>query len=167
MIGTEPIELRLLVERLDALAERRLASNPRTESSRARARQFADHLRGHVRVRAASLEAPLVVLLVGPTGAGKSTIFNTIAGRAASPTGVLRPTTRTAVVLAHPTDRAALREGALEGLSVASVRFVTDNDITPGLALIDTPDVDSVEHANRLLADRLVEAADMAVFVTT
>ena len=45
--------------------------------------------------------------------------------------------------------------------------LVTDNDIAPGLALIDTPDVDSVEHANRLLADRLVEAADLAVFVTT
>ena len=48
-----------------------------------------------------------------------------------------------------------------------AVRFVTDNDIAPGLALIDTPDVDSIEHANRLVADRLVEAADLAVFVTT
>ena len=167
MIGIAPADLRALVDRLQRHAERRLALGPRSEPAATRARQLVDHVRGHVRIRANSLDAPLVVLLVGPTGAGKSTIFNTIAGRAASPTGVLRPTTRTAVVLAHPTDRAALREGALEGLSVASVRFVTDNDITPGLALIDTPDVDSVEHANRLLADRLVEAADMAVFVTT
>jgi energy-coupling factor transporter ATP-binding protein EcfA2 len=167
MIGTAPGELRALVDRLERLAERRLALGQRSEPAAIRARQLVDHVRGHVRVRANSLDAPLVVLLVGPTGAGKSTIFNTIAGRAASPTGVLRPTTRTAVVLAHSTDRAGLHEGALEGFSAASVRFVTDNDIAPGLALIDTPDVDSVEHANRLLADRLVEAADLAVFVTT
>jgi energy-coupling factor transporter ATP-binding protein EcfA2 len=167
MIGTAPGDLRVLVDRLERLAERRLALGPRSEQATVRARQLVDHVRSHVRVRANSLEAPLVVLLVGPTGAGKSTIFNTIAGRAASPTGVLRPTTRTAVVLAHPTDRGGLRDGALAGFAAGSVRFVTDDDIAPGLALIDTPDVDSVEHANRLLADRLVEAADLAVFVTT
>ncbi|HKQ18232.1 MAG TPA: ABC transporter, partial [Candidatus Eisenbacteria bacterium] len=80
MIGTDPVELRVLVERLDDLATRRLASAPRSDAARTRARQLADHLRGHIRIRAASLDAPLVVLLVGPTGAGKSTIFNTIAG---------------------------------------------------------------------------------------
>ena len=33
--------------------------------------------------------------------------------------------------------------------------------------MIDAPDIDSLEHANRALADRLVEAADLCVFVTT
>ena len=32
---------------------------------------------------------------------------------------------------------------------------------------MDAPDIDSVEHANRALADRLVEAADLCCFVTT
>ena len=167
MIGTEPVELRVLVERLDALAERRLASNPRTEPSRARARQFADLLRGHIRVRAASLDAPLVVLLVGPTGAGKSTIFNTIAGRAASPTGVLRPTTRVAIVLIHPADRQALVDGAFAAVPPDQLRFVEDATLEPGLAVVDAPDIDSLEHANRVLADQLVEAADLCCFVTT
>jgi energy-coupling factor transporter ATP-binding protein EcfA2 len=167
MIGTEPVELRVLVERLDALAERRLASKPRTESARARARQLADLLRGHIRVRAASLDAPLVVLLVGPTGAGKSTIFNTIAGRAASATGVLRPTTRVAVVLVHPDDRQALVEGAFAAVPPDQLSFVEDATVEPGLAVVDAPDIDSLEHANRILADRLVEAADLCCFVTT
>jgi energy-coupling factor transporter ATP-binding protein EcfA2 len=167
MIGTRPIELRGLVERLDGLATRRLASGPRTDDARARTRQLADLLRGHIRVRAASLDAPLVVLLVGPTGAGKSTIFNTIADRSASPTGVLRPTTRVAVVLVHPDDRAALVEGAMAGVPAGQLRFVEDDSLEPGLALVDAPDIDSLEHANRVLADRLVEAADLCCFVTT
>jgi len=167
MIGTEPVELRVLVGRLEALAERRLASKPRTDAGRARARQLADLLHGHIRVRAASLDAPLVVLLLGPTGAGKSTIFNTIAGRAASATGVLRPTTRVAVVLVHPDDREALVEGAFGAVPSEQLRFVEDPTVERGLAVVDAPDIDSLEHANRVLADRLVEAADLCCFVTT
>jgi hypothetical protein len=138
-----------------------------SDAGRIRGARLRDHLAGHVRVRARSLDAPLVVLLLGPTGAGKSTLFNTIAGRAASPTGVLRPTTRTAIVLVHPDDAAALREGTLAGIEPQRLRLDADPSIAPGLALIDAPDIDSVEHANRELADRLVEAADLCLFVTT
>ena len=167
MIGTEPVELRLLVERLESLAGRRLASGPRSEASVARARQLADLLHGHIRVRAASLDDPLVVLLLGPTGAGKSTVFNTLARRAASPTGVLRPTTRVAVVLVHPDDRQALLDGAFAGIPPNHLRFVEDAALERGLAIVDAPDIDSLEHANRALADQLVEAADLCCFVTT
>jgi hypothetical protein len=159
--------LRELVDRLEVLAGRRLAAEPASVAALGRATRFRDHLAGHVRVRARSLDAPLVVLVLGPTGAGKSTLFNTIVGRAASPTGVLRPTTRTAVVLANPDDAAALREGTLAGIDSAKIGLLTGDDVPPGLALIDAPDIDSVEHANRALADRLVEAADLSIFVTT
>ncbi len=167
MNGTAPSALRGLVDRLEALAERRLATRPRSEAALARATRLADHLAGHVRVRAASLDAPLLVVLVGPTGAGKSTVFNTIAGRAASETGVLRPTTRVAVVLLHPEDRPAIGEGTFARILPSQVRYVEDDSIEPGLVLVDAPDIDSVEHANRELTDRLVEAADLAIFVTT
>jgi energy-coupling factor transporter ATP-binding protein EcfA2 len=160
-------ELRALVDRLEALSARRLATRPLGEAPAARARQLADHLAGHVRVRASSLDAPLLVVLVGPTGAGKSTVFNTIAGGPVSETGVIRPTTRVAVVLVHPDDRAALVEGGLARIPAADFRFVEDPTIEPGLALVDAPDIDSLEHANRELTDRLVEAADLCLFVTT
>jgi energy-coupling factor transporter ATP-binding protein EcfA2 len=162
-----PPDLRALVDRLAGLAERRLALGPSTDAARTRAVQFRDHVTGHLRVRAASLDAPLLVLLLGPTGAGKSSLFNALAGRPASPTGVLRPTTRTAIVLAHPDDLATLREGALAGLGPERVETAPDPGVAPGLALVDAPDVDSIEHANRELADHLVEAADLCLFVTT
>jgi energy-coupling factor transporter ATP-binding protein EcfA2 len=165
--GNDPSDLRALVARLVGLSERRLATTPRTEGAATRARQLADHLAGHVQVRAASLEAPLLVLILGPTGAGKSTLFNTIAGHAASETGVLRPTTRAAVVLVHPGDRDAVTASTLARLPRDQMRVVEDDSIDPGLALVDAPDIDSVEHANRDLADRLVEAADLCIFVTT
>jgi hypothetical protein len=167
MIPEPGANLRELVERLETLAQRRSATRPASGGASTRAARLLDHLVGHVRVRARSLDAPLLVLLLGPTGAGKSTLFNTIAGRAASPTGVLRPTTRTAIVLAHPDDVAALREGTLTGVDATRLRFVADEAVAPGLALLDAPDVDSIEHANRELADQLVEAADLAIFVTT
>lgn len=167
MTGIEPTELRSLVDRLEALSRRRLATLPRSEAATARARQLADHLAGHVRVRADALDAPLLVVLIGPTGAGKSTVFNTIVGWAASETGVLRPTTRVAVVLTHPDDRDAVQAGAFARVPQGQLRYVEDPNIEPGLVLVDAPDIDSVEHANRELADRLVEAADLCLFVTT
>ena len=159
--------LRELVDRIETLAGRRAALRPASDAARTRAARLRDHLAGHVRVRARSLDAPLVVLLLGPTGAGKSTLFNTIAGRPASPTGVLRPTTRTAIVLAHPDDVQALRQGTLARIEPGRLRVEPDPSVAPGLALVDAPDIDSVEHANRELADRLVEAADLCLFVTT
>ena len=160
-------DLRALVERLTVLAERRLAVEPTGDGARGRAVQLRDHAAGHLRVRAASLDAPLVVLLLGPTGAGKSSLFNAVAGHRASPSGVLRPTTRTALVLANPGDLEAVRAGALAGLPAERLESLADPGLPAGLALVDAPDVDSIDHANRALADQLVEAADLCIFVTT
>lgn len=166
MTDTQP-DLRPLVDRLEELAHRRLALAPCGEAPRTRAIQLRDHVVGHLRVRAHGIDAPVLVILLGPTGAGKSTLFNTLAGRTLSLTGVLRPTTRTAIVLANPDDRAAVLAGALAGIPLERVRLVGDAIVPAGLTLVDAPDIDSLEHANRALADRLVEAADLAIFVTT
>ena len=109
------------------------------------------------------------MLLIGPTGAGKSSLVNALAGRRVSPSGVLRPTTREVVALVRPSDRAALlADGApLPSLAGARLRVVEDGAAPEGIVLVDAPDVDSIEHANRDLTDRLAEAADLGVFVTT
>ena len=159
-----------LAQDLAVLAAERVEDRPSPSPEAARrASRLRDHLESHVLPRARSLDAPLLVLLVGPTGAGKSSLANALAGRRVSPAGVLRPTTRELVVLAHPADRdALLAAGApLAILAAGRVRVVEDEDAPRGVAIVDAPDIDSVEHANRELTERLAEAADLGVFVTT
>ena len=155
-------------DRLAALADRRLAFPTANPAAKARARQLHDHLAGFVLPRLADIDAPLLVLLVGPTGAGKSSLLNTIAGAEVSKAGVLRPTTKDAVLYASASDSNRILAGgrlaaiAKERLKVAAVAASVD-----GVAVIDAPDIDSVELDNRELADVLVEISDLCVFVTT
>jgi energy-coupling factor transporter ATP-binding protein EcfA2 len=169
--GDGPADLTDIAERLAALTgerERDLQRHLPEEAAR-RIRQLRDHLAGHVLPRARSLDAPLLVLLLGPTGAGKSSLLNALAGFRASPAGVIRPTTRNLVVVARPEARAALLDdaGALVTLARGRLDFVESTEMPEGVALVDSPDVDSIEHANRELTDRLTEAADLGIFVTT
>ena len=168
---SQPAELTAAAERLGALLDERARDLDRhlpAEADR-RTRQLRDHLAGHILPRARSLDAPLLVLLLGPTGAGKSSLLNALTGFRASPAGVIRPTTRNLVVVARPEARPALLgEGApLPTLARGRLDFVGSDAMAEGIALIDSPDVDSIEHANRELTDRLAEAADLGIFVTT
>ena len=168
---TEHAPIAAAAERLAALADERAGGLGRHagEEATRRAGQLRDHLLAHVLPRARSLDAPLLVLLIGPTGAGKSSLLNALAGFAASPSGVIRPTTRELVVLARPGARESLLgEGMpLAVLARDRLRLVEREDMPEGIALIDSPDIDSIEHANRELTDRLAEAADLGIFVTT
>jgi energy-coupling factor transporter ATP-binding protein EcfA2 len=168
------------VEQLEALAQRRMAlieADPSTPSDAPsasarpgpaqRARELLEHTRSYLLPRAHDLDAPLIVVVLGPTGSGKSTLVNTIAGAAVSETGVLRPTTRDAVVIATDVDFSSLRSsGALGSIPSDRLQHRSTGAIT-GLVLVDAPDIDSVEHDNRALADRLLELADLCMFVTT
>ncbi len=155
-------------DRLTGLADRRLALPTANLAAAARARQLHDHLYGFVRPRLRDIDAPLLVLLVGPTGAGKSSLLNTIAGAEVSKAGVLRPTTRDAVLFASEGDaRRILASGRLAVIAKERLRLAAAPASTDGVAVIDAPDVDSVERDNRELADVLVESCDLCVFVTT
>ena len=154
--------------RLGELAERRLALEPKDAAARERARRLRDHVEGFVRPRAADIEAPLLVLLLGPTGAGKSSLLNALAGAEVSRTGALRPTTRDAILYADEDDaRRFLADGRLRLVPRERVVHVGAPHAAAGVGIVDAPDVDSVERDNRLLADVLLEAADLCVFVTT
>jgi energy-coupling factor transporter ATP-binding protein EcfA2 len=155
-------------DRLAGLADRRLAFSTANPAAAARARQLRDHLDGFVRPRVADIDAPLLVLLLGPTGAGKSSLLNTIAGAEVSKAGVLRPTTRDAVVYASEGDSdRILSSGRFAGITRDRLKLAAAPASSDGVAVIDAPDIDSVELDNRELADVLVETCDLCVFVTT
>jgi energy-coupling factor transporter ATP-binding protein EcfA2 len=155
-------------DRLAALADRRLAFPTANPAAEARARQLHDHLDGFIRPRVADIDAPLLVLLLGPTGAGKSSLLNTIAGAGVSEAGVLRPTTKDAVLYASESDSdRILSSGRFTAIARDRLRLAAAPASSDGVAVIDAPDIDSVERDNRELADVLVEICDLCVFVTT
>ncbi len=136
--------------------------------------QIADYLIPRLR----RIDAPLLAVLGGSTGSGKSTITNTLAGADVSPSGVLRPTTRAPVLICHPEDAGwfasadvlpdlARVTGDDPTATGAVLRIRPVESMTPGLAMIDAPDIDSIEEANRELATQLLAAADLWLFVTT
>lgn len=106
---------------------------------------------------------PLLVVVGGPTGVGKSTLVNSLLGRAVSDVRVLRPTTRVPVLVHHPDDAEAST-----ALPVPEpVRRVADDACPRGLVLVDSPDLDSVETGNRSLARAVLDVADVWVAVTS
>jgi len=135
----------------------------------ARRRRLAWHLNDYLLPRVRDLEAPLVCILLGSTGAGKSSLLNGLAGALVSPSGVVRPTTMRPVVLLAPGQADAFMAGkVLAALADADrLQLVVHDHAFPEIALVDAPDVDSVEAENRRTAEELLQAADLCLFVTT
>jgi hypothetical protein len=149
---------------------------PGVEESRATRAETIDQLEDYVLPRLVQIDAPLLTVVGGSTGAGKSTLVNSLVGERVSEPGVLRPTTRSPVLVHHPDDarwfdqqrilpelerttRATTDPGALQ--------LVASSAIPQGLAVLDAPDIDSVEERNRSLAAQLLAAADLWLFVTS
>ena len=126
--------------------------------------------------RLAQMDAPALIVVGGSTGAGKSTLLNSLSGSVVSPAGVLRPTTLAPVLTFHPDDLEWFQSPrVLPGLPRASggeaqpgtLQLAPTDSLPLGLALLDSPDIDSVLAENRALANQLLAAADGWLFVTT
>ncbi|MET9521082.1 dynamin family protein [Streptomyces coeruleorubidus] len=162
-----------------------LAGAPRARASRD---ELLAQLDDYLVPRLRDPEAPLLAVVGGSTGAGKSTLVNSLVGRRVSEAGVLRPTTRTPVLVCHPEDHhwfSGMRvlpdltrvwvaqqdptdDLLLPGENPARVlRVETAETLPPGLVLLDAPDIDSLVSDNRVLAAELICAADIWIMVTT
>jgi hypothetical protein len=149
---------------------------PTADAARRAAQGVVAQLDDYLLPRLARLDAPLLVVVGGSTGAGKSTLVNSLIQASVSPTGVLRPTTRGPVLVCHPDDTGWFTEARLlphmmrtrdATGDAGSLRLVESDRLSPGLALLDAPDIDSVVESNRALAEQLLAAADLWLFVTT
>src|SRR5919202_408193 len=127
------------------------------DTSEDRRQRLVWHLDEYLLPRVRDLDAPLVAVLLGSTGAGKSSILNGLAGRLVSPSGVVRPTTRRPVVLLAPEHVDAFMGGKVLAALADTDRLelAVDSAAFPGIALVDASDLDSVKAANRAMAEEL------------
>ena len=169
--------LTALVRLRDALQRATLPLElPGVDERRVARVEMIDQLEDYVLPRLVQIDAPLLTVVGGSTGAGKSTLVNSLVGTRVTAPGVLRPTTRSPVLVHNPADAdwfgqdrilPDLERTANATTDPDALQLVATTSLPPGLAVLDAPDIDSVEERNRVLAGQLLAAADLWLFVTT
>nr|WP_275432956.1 GTPase domain-containing protein [Corynebacterium hadale] len=150
---------------------------PTDSAAAADARAVVNQFDDYILPRLSNLDAPLLAVIGGSTGSGKSTLVNGVLQEHVSNPGVIRPTTRQPILVANPANAdwfnspevlpgLARSHGAGDEQST-TLRIVRTEQIPEGLALVDAPDFDSIDDHNRALASQLLAAADLWIFVTT
>lgn len=150
---------------------------PQSEDAREETVDLRHQLDDYILPRYASLDAPLLTVVGGSTGSGKSALVNALTQRNVAHSSAIRPTTRTPLLVHNTADRAWFEGGRIlpelarvrgsAGGSHTELELASVDTLPEGLALLDSPDIDSIVEENRRLAAQLLSAADLWLFVTT
>jgi energy-coupling factor transporter ATP-binding protein EcfA2 len=153
---------------------------PGVQEARAERRKLLSQIDDYLLPRLRQSGAPILVALVGSTGAGKSTLVNSLVGMQVSATGIRRPTTNSPVLACHPSDAHWFAENVFlptlprvrqQGLAMPGrdglLVLAASEGMPKGVALLDTPDIDSVVAAHREFAHQFLDASDLWLFMTS
>ncbi|GAB2835581.1 dynamin family protein [Actinocorallia aurea] len=181
-----PVPLgRVLVDLRDQIDALRFTLDvPGAAEAALAAREMRDQLEDYVLPRVRAAATPLLAVLGGSTGAGKSTLVNSLVGSRVSGTGVLRPTTSSPILVCHPDNfdwfmgteerppgvlpTMGRVEGPAPDAVVGDQLVVIRTEAVPrGLAVLDSPDFDSLFEDHFEFATKLMAAADLWICVTT
>jgi energy-coupling factor transporter ATP-binding protein EcfA2 len=157
-----------------------LLEAPGVAEARAERRKLLSQIDDYLLPRLRQSGAPILVALVGSTGAGKSTLMNSLVGMQVSQTGIRRPTTNSPVLACHPSDAHWFAENVFlptlprvrqQGLAMPGrdglLVLAASEGMPRGIALLDTPDIDSVVQAHRDFAHQFLDASDLWLFMTS
>jgi energy-coupling factor transporter ATP-binding protein EcfA2 len=179
-VNAQLIESAILALRKPIVAAQLPLEAPGVEEARAERRKLLGQIDDYLLPRLRESGSPILVALVGSTGAGKSTLVNSIVGAHVSMTGIRRPTTNSPVLACHPDDVDWFAENVFlptvprvrqEGLARSGrdglLVLAASEGMPKGVALLDTPDIDSVVQEHRDFAYQFLDASDLWLFMTT
>src|SRR3954468_21752980 len=135
--------------------------------------------RFHVRSAAGRSQHPPLLVILGGTGTGKSTLVNRLLERDVTATSFRRTFTAGAVAVAKAAAAVPTRWLGLEAVSIAPEQLPArgqidalvvvplDRPLTRRATLVDTPDLDGDQPAHHAQADRAFRWAQAVLFLVT